>query len=500
MRHLFTSLVLLLMPVAAQAQSPQIITLEGVTHYDSADLLSFAAQIAAQQTGQVAPADVAAIIEAIYLEDGYFLAEAWVGADGRTIMVDEGEIGTLQIEGVDASTFPLVRGLIAPVVGVRGVTQQAFERAIMLVEDIESISALAEIDYQGNSETANLRIIATAEDKSFGSATLDHPATFFGEAATLSFSQQYYSLFTPGDLARAELAFTGTFDGDETDQFLALTYRSPVGTSGAYAEFYGANVQVSRNATGALAATDIDGLTMIASLGYPVVRSVDSFGYAIVEARRSASDASVGGDDFGNAVNVFGASWIYSKALMNGGAVEYGVNASIGQTESEGGSLDGDETFAHLRFGLGYDAPLSSWGEGTALRAELYGQYSADNLPSIEHFLLGGKGKERGYATAEAGGDNGLSVTVELGRDYVLQGETIRLARPFTFIDAGYVQENSPLPGEDADLWLASVGLGVDMVLAEGFGATAYAALPLRDGAITAKQDAALYVSLTKEW
>ena len=500
MRQFLAAVVLLLIPVSIEAQSSKTLTLEGVKQYNSAEILSFAAQVAAQRDGAVRPARVAEIIEAMYLEDGYFLASTWVGPDGGTIYVDEGEIGSVQIEGVDAATFELVKGLVAPVLGVRGVTQDDFERAIMLVEDIGAISAVAEIDYHDDADLANLRIIAAPQDRSYGSATLDHPATAFGEAATISFSQQYRSFLTPGDLARAELSLNSTFDGDETDGFAALSYRTPVGTSGAYADFYAANALVARDATGTLAKTDITGQTIIASLGYPAIRLVDRFGYVLIELRHSESEVTVGPDEFRNSVNVISASWIDSHALENGGAVEYGINVAYGQTATAANTGDGDDEFTHLRFGIGYDAPVSALGDGTTLRAELYGQYSADDVPSIDHFLLGGKDSERGYGAGEAGGDSGLSASLEIGRDYLMQGDTVRLARPFAFLDAGYVQSNETGTSDAVDLQLASVGLGIDLVFVEGFGASAYAAMPLRDGTITEKRDTAIYMSLTKEW
>ena len=115
--------------VVAQTQSFE---LQGAGAYNAEEILSFAAQLELQRTGAVTAAGIARTIETIYREDGYFLAEARVSRDGRTIIVDEGETGSVSIEGVDQRTFNLINGYFRPVVGKQGVTLAEFERAVML--------------------------------------------------------------------------------------------------------------------------------------------------------------------------------------------------------------------------------------------------------------------------------------------------------------------------------------------------------------------------------
>ena len=136
----FLSAVVLSLAAGTALSQDRQYNLTGVTVYDPAEILGFAAQLTAQRQGSVTPRALADTIEVIYREDGYFLAEVFVGSDGQTLVVDEGEIGSLSIEGVDAATFRRIRSYMAPVVGRRAVTQREFERAMMLVEDMQSIS------------------------------------------------------------------------------------------------------------------------------------------------------------------------------------------------------------------------------------------------------------------------------------------------------------------------------------------------------------------------
>ena len=477
--------------------------LQGAGAYNAEEILSFAAQVELQRTGAVTAEGIARTIETLYREDGYFLAEASVAADGRTIVLDEGEIGSLSIEGVDQRTAALIRGYFEPVIGKPGVTLGEFERAVMLTEDIQSIAASAEIYYPDGQDTAHARIVAEQQDNSFGYVTLDNPAREFGDAATLTFSQEFVGLLTPGDLFRFELSGTAAFDGDEDDLYGSVIYRAPVGAAGTYGEVYLGNAVGDRDATGTLRQTDLDGNTAIIALGHPFVRSVDTYGYGLIEARRSSSDNDVDGvsTDFESTVNVVGASWIYGRALQNGGAFEYATNLSLGtRTSDADGFDDGDDDFWHVRAGAGYQQPVSWFGENSSFRAEFWGQYTPDRLPGIEEFYLGGIDDERGFAFAEVQGDSGVSAAFQAGRDFFPGTQYLRRIRPFGFVDVGYIENNDPSALETDDEFFSSVGVGVDLEFERGFYVQSYVAVPTTSGPDTDSGDSAFYLALSKSW
>ncbi len=488
--------------IDVQAQT-QTYELQGAGAYNAEEILSFAAQLELQRSGTVTAAGIARTVETIYREDGYFLAEARVGRDGRTIIIDEGEIGSLSIEGVDQRLFNLISGYFRPVVGKQGVTLKEFERAVMLTEDIQSIAASAEIYYPEGQDTAHVRIIAEQQDTSSGYVTLDNPALDFGNAARLTFSQEFVSWLAPGDLFRLELSGVAAFDGDEKDLYGSVIYRAPIGVSGTYGEVYLGNAIGDRDATGTLRQTDLEGKNLILAIGHPVVRDVDTYGYALLEARRSSSDNDVDGisTDFKSKVNVIAASWIYGRALQNGGAFEYATNLAIGSRTSDAdGFDDGDKDFWHLRAGIGYQQPVSWFGENSSFHAEVWGQYTKDRLPGIEEFYLGGIDDERGYDFAEVQGDSGVSAVFEAGRDFFPQATSIRRYRPFGFVDLGYVNNNDPTAAETDDKFLFSVGFGVDLEFVNRFFAQAYVAVPTTSGPKTDAGDPAFYLAISKSW
>ncbi|MGD1990317.1 MAG: ShlB/FhaC/HecB family hemolysin secretion/activation protein [Chromatiales bacterium] len=489
-------------PMASKAQAASY-ELQGAGAYNASEILSYAAQIELQRAGSVTAEGIARAIETIYREDGHFLAEARVAEDGRTIIIDEGEIGSISIEGVDQRTSALISGYFKPVIGKEGVTLAEFERAVMLTEDIQSIAASAEIDYPDGQDTAHVRIVAEQQDSSSGYVTLDNPSREFGDAATLTIGQEFVSLLTPGDLFRFELSGTAAFDGSEEDIYGSVIYRAPIGVSGTYGEVYLGNVVGDRDATGELRQTDLKGNTAILAIGHPVVRNLDTYGYGLFELRRSSSDNDIDGvdTDFETTVNVVSASWIYGRALQNGGAFEYATNLSFGSRASDAeGFDDGDEDFWHLRAGVGYQQPVSWFGEHSAFSVEFWGQYTNDRLPGIEEFYLGGIDQERGFSFAEVQGDSGFSASFDAGRDLFPQNRNLRRARPFGFLDMGYVKNNDPSTSEADDEFLSSVGLGVDLEFENRIFARAYVAVPTTSGPDTESGDPALYLALSKSW
>lgn len=71
------SLALALAAAPVSAQGTQF-NLTGVTVYDTAEILGYAAQVVVQRTGTVTAEDLAQTLEIMYREDGYFLAEVFV--------------------------------------------------------------------------------------------------------------------------------------------------------------------------------------------------------------------------------------------------------------------------------------------------------------------------------------------------------------------------------------------------------------------------------------
>ncbi len=478
-------------------------SVQGVTVYDGDELLTFAGQLAYNRSGRITAGDVAEIITQIYREDGYFLAEAWPAPDGRNIIVDEGNIETINIEGVDGRTFKTLERIFAPLTTEAPLTLKRFERAVMLAEDIPDLEVSTEIDFP-NGPGGRLRVLGDPLRKQAGSATLDNPPRELGEALSFYVVQEFYSTLAVGDLLRFEGSGAYNWDvEDERSLWGALTYRTPLNSEGLYGEIYYGNINARRDLSGDFARTDIDGENLTVALGYPVIRDVARYGYVLLDYRLSKADSVSGGEPLSSDASVFGLTYLFGKNYTDGRALEAGVTLSFGNNENETADAnfdDGDPSFWHLRGGVGYESPLTGLSPNTAWRTEIWGQYTPDRLPSVEEFFLGDRYALRGYRFDEVDGDSGISALFEVSHSYFPNSQSVNRLTPFAFFDVGYVSNNDPASFEVKDATLASAGIGLDVDFKRNFFLSGYVGVPLRDGPLTDSGDPGGYLALTTSW
>lgn len=480
------------------------LSLSGVTAYTPSELLTYAAQYAHDLDGRIDPSRVAQAIELIYREDGYLLAEAHVGPDGRTVRVDEGRISALSIEGVEDPHFKALRKLFEPLLSQQPVTQKSFERAVMLAEDIPDVAVTVEIDYPPQLVGARLRVLAEKGAWQAGSFTLDNPPRELGDALSGYLVQEFYSALATGDLLRFQGSLTG-YRGDSNDYSVqgALIYRTAQAASGLYGEFYLGNADARRDFRGNFVRTDLDGLFGVAALGYPIQRGIDHYGYGLIEYRYSESESVAPGEPFLSKADVLSATYLFGKNYQSGAALEVGASLSFGNPGDQAldpSIDDGDDSFWHLRAGLGYESPLSALSENTAWRTEIWGQYTNSRLPSVEKYYLGDRYSLRGYLFDEADADSGITGVFELSHSFFPANSVAMRISPFGFVDMGYLDNNTPAAGQLGSLSLASTGVGLDIGFRNNFQLSGYVAVPLRDGPFTKSGDTAGYLSLSKTW
>jgi hemolysin activation/secretion protein len=128
-----------------------------------------------------------------------------------------------------------------------------------------------------------------------------------------------------------------------------------------------------------------------------------------------------------------------------------GVNEeSIGKRAGAGAS------FIYLYGSAAYNRELP---KGFDLRAALDWQLAPEPLISNEQFVLGGVGSIRGYREAEALGDSGARLSLELGHKIPIDAAGNIDWRVAAFLEGGYAWNEDPLPEEAATFWLGSAGI-----------------------------------------
>ncbi|MCX5592590.1 ShlB/FhaC/HecB family hemolysin secretion/activation protein [Alcaligenes endophyticus] len=154
-----------------------------------------------------------------------------------------------------------------------------------------------------------------------------------------------------------------------------------------------------------------------------------------------------------------------------------------------------DPSFALLKLNLSHTQSLPrDW----QMYARLGGQLASGPLVSNEQFSAGGTGTVRGYLAAERSGDEGYNSSIELRTPSLSKwlGSNVNEWRFYAFADAARVRLLDPLPEQEHDFSLASIGLGTRMQVLNWLSANFDWAYPLKDGAYTERHKPRLHFSV----
>ncbi|WP_222846804.1 ShlB/FhaC/HecB family hemolysin secretion/activation protein [Chitinolyticbacter meiyuanensis] len=140
------------------------------------------------------------------------------------------------------------------------------------------------------------------------------------------------------------------------------------------------------------------------------------------------------------------------------------------------------------------DTFAGGWELGTRVNL----QAASGPLVSNEQFAIGGASSVRGYLSAEATGDYGGRASFE-ARTPTLSarlGEAVDELRFYGFADIGAVYLIDPLPEQQDDFSLASVGIGTRFQLFRYLTGNVDWAWALRDGPNTERHDSRLHIDV----
>jgi len=187
------------------------------------------------------------------------------------------------------------------------------------------------------------------------------------------------------------------------------------------------------------------------------------------------------------AYGVLSAGWTITFP-GEGRITEFGLNGVYGprflgnDTEEFASKRFGARpSFAHL--GLVFSHEQDSW-QATRLRFLLGAQIADAPLISNEQFSVGGVATVRGYLESQQFVDDGYWAQLEwLSPDWLAGLALFETGRFYTFMDAGGGRIREPLPEQDDNFFLWSLGAGFRADLLWGLSAALEYAWPLRDSA-----------------
>ena len=161
-----------------------------------------------------------------------------------------------------------------------------------------------------------------------------------------------------------------------------------------------------------------------------------------------------------------------------------------------------DGSFFHVRGDLAHTHDLPG---GMEIFAKVQGQIASQPLINSEQASGGGLGNARGYLESTVLGDNAVFGSLELRSPTLINRPKSGPAsakpdpdapveskdewRFYLFADAGHLTLNEPLPEQNDQFYLVSIGAGSRISFKDHFHASVDAGLPLRDAGIVEEGD-----------
>ncbi|MGH8399915.1 MAG: ShlB/FhaC/HecB family hemolysin secretion/activation protein [Gammaproteobacteria bacterium] len=388
--------------------------LSGNTVFDTATLQAQISQYVGQSLTLADLYKVAQVLTRFYQAHDYGLARVTVPEqkfeDGSVkLQVIEGEIGAVRVQGNTNTNNATIMNRAASVKAGTVFTNQAAERAVLLVNDLPGVQARAVMVPGSVFGTADM-VFNVRETRYQGYGSIDD----YGRPAIgrwrLNAGADINSLSGHGDRLSADI----THSEASLLNFGNLTYSLPLGPSGGQlaATYNRATYHVGGPTFGPL---DISGSTsnVSAVYQYPLVRTANKdlyWGAGVLHTGSKANSAGTTVTD--NSLNLLQATVYYVRQHRDGSYYTLDGQFFTNGKHNDGTAGNNGEQ-ARFVFDGSYVLPFtSSWtftGRGGA-------QYSPNTVVDNDKYSLGGPYSVRGFLPAEQRGDSGLFASGEIQR------------------------------------------------------------------------------------
>lgn len=397
-------------------------------------------------------------------DQGWVLARAYLPeqdvTDGVvTIDIVPGKLDTqgraFRIETIGESELRIDRDRLGRILTAlipegEPIRQSDLDRAILLINDLPGIDALARLE-AGQAQGSSNILLSVREGPLFGASS---NLSNFGSRSTgqerLGFTGNLNDPTGVGD--QATLGVTAA-EGLTLGQ---LNYSRPIGVTGLSSD-----ISASRMAYDVInsdSSVELDGTSTTLGLGvqYPWIRTAQTNLTVELDVGRDELQDEIDGLTYSDKrVTYYGPTLRADhtdQVFGSAGRTNLSLTPRWGELklptlaggQPQGDELDTEGEFAKIEYTL---SRLQSLGQQPiTLYTELRGQLAKDNLDSSQSFQPGGSSGVRAYPGGEGSGDEGHLFRAELR--YQLPSELTQLGslRLSTFYDSAWVKVNDNLP------------------------------------------------------
>lgn len=400
-------------------------TFRGNTAFSSETLSALVKPYENKEVGINGLKEVASVITKFYRDHGYFVARAYIPAQGMEngiieIAIIEGAYGSFDVKNSSLVDTQEVQGFMDRLKGGELVSTMSLERQMLLINDLSGASVTNAEVYPGQAVgTSDFRITVSPTQKYTGYAIADNYGSRYTGENRLSVGANINSLTGIGDT----LSLTGLISNTADLKNGRIAYDRPLGYSGLKGG-------VSFSATDYKLGEELKSLNAFGRtnsyntyISYPTIKTRAHT--QTLEASYDHKDMkdSQSGDESIKALNAMTlkASDTQNTSFQN---LPGSLNASLGYTIGHLG-LKNDNAKATDEAGLNSVGNYTKLAlntvhsqyllENTTLQTTLKAQKSfGHNLDSSEDLSVAGSNGVRAYEDSELSGDQGYSLSLDL--------------------------------------------------------------------------------------
>ncbi|KZE29702.1 ShlB/FhaC/HecB family hemolysin secretion/activation protein [Crenobacter luteus] len=442
----------------------QRVDIEGVAAIPFDQLAPFFAGLAGREVALRELITGTEAVTRLYQQRGYPLSFAYLPVqdfqDGVVrIIVVEGYVGELIIEGDAGPLEARLRRTLAPLLAEKPLTRASFERYTNLIAQIPGLSAKAELrppTSTGGAGSLKLDVVRKTIQGGVG-LEYNHPGargifSLSGQAQTGQGEQLSLTALAP--------------PGRDHEKFYGLQYSQLLGYEGTQikleASDYRSRPETPLQLSGLTLRRELKNSRAGLLLSHPFLLSNTQSLSATAGAYLSRNEENYRVEENGTSLRtlarltVVNAGFSFSRADRGaltrvGASVYQGLETAGARQELNAFDLDFTRASANL-------SRTDDWPARFASVLQLTGQYSRQNLPSSEQIGFGGRQFGRAYPAGEVAGDHGWGVSLELQRGFRPDQRFLKLLQPFLLVEHARVGVNR---GQLVHDTLGSVAVGL---------------------------------------
>ncbi|MCB5189957.1 hypothetical protein LG198_04345 [Methylobacillus arboreus] len=387
------------------------------------------------------------------------------------VVVIEGHIGSVKIEGNPGATESKIREIIAPLLTEKPLTRPTMERYTTMLGLLPGLKIQASLPLPQQMDGAS-ELLLRVERKSIEA---------MGRLETVQpFTRGIFTVKASGNTSLAEEITASTLISAENEQYYALSYAQPLGKEGLIARVEASDYDGKPTAELASGlARHVNSQRLSVGLSYPLLLRQDRSLLGTVSLTANNFE-----DEIRNRQNGLAITTASDVRTLSVGAAYSDSTARRGRRLQLTMSRGLDALGASKEISTNFPAPPitstidlnfskyvvsfvqrnyldAAWG--TSVSGTV--QYSPDELPITEKVQFGGYQHGRAYRPGRLVGDSGWGITLELNRtlpvNYKLPFYQLVGLQPYVLLESARIYEHTKTQEFDN---FSSVSLGVRLI------------------------------------